>query len=1283
MAIKALNSVGGFSVGETPVTIVYANGDITTLNLSANANVLFNGPNVTVGQVANLHILGGTNGQVLQTDGSGNLTFTTISTAGLTNGTSNISVLENGNILLSSAGNANVLVVTGSGANVTGYITITGNITSGNANLGNLASANYFSGTLVTSAQPNITSVGTLTSLTVTGNTGTGNLSATGQISATGNISGGNISTTGNISSGNANLGNLVTANYFTGTLTTNAQPNITSVGTLTSLDITGNLSSGNANLGNLATANYIGGTLTTASQPNITSVGTLTSLSVTGNLTSGNADLGNLATANYFSGNGSLLTGLAGGNVTGQVANALVAGTVYTNAQPNITSVGTLTSLSVTGNISSGNANLGNLAIANFINVSSNLNVTDTANVGNLRTDNLLYANGQPWDLQEAAGANYQIQYNIDNDFAASANFTYNDSTQQLSLTGNLSVSGNIANANNISVTNTLSAANGTFSGNISSGNASLGNLATANYLSGTLTTAAQPNITSVGTLANLSVTGNIGTGNLSATGQISATGNISGGNIISNGAVIGNIDVGNLAVSGNILVESLTSNANITANRSFVSDNVYSRTGNLNLYAIGSNKSIVLNPTGTGTVDATDFRISNVAAPSFADDAATKQYVDNAVSSGIQIHIPVRLETNVAVSGTYAQGGTTPTVTTITSLTTLTTSSNHGLSVNDMIVFDATGSGLVGGTPYFVYSTPALNQITLSASYGGVEINTLTNGTGLSITSRANSGVGATITNSGANARLSIDSVQVNNSDRILLTGQSNSAHNGVYVVTAQGAPDSPGPGAVWVLTRATDQNKYAPQTTENMGAGDYFYVQAGNTSAGDSYVLTAPTGPIIIGTTSVTYTQFSASQVYSAGTGLTLDGTTFSISNTAVTAGNYGNGDRVAAFTVNNQGQLTAASDTVITANAANLTGTSLNASIVTSSLTSVGTLGNLSVTGNITAGNMYANSGTIGAQYLTGTLTTAAQPNITSVGTLSNLSVTGNITAGNINANISGNISAAGSNTQILFNDANLVNASSGFTFNKTSNLLTLSGNANVGNLITLGSVFAPALVQNASTYDTRIALSSSTGIIEANTNGNATQFLPNGEIRLSGAAQIVSGTSNGSQLVLGTTQTDVKQLRGGNVTVQVGTGGTTAHTWTFAQNGSLTTPGNISTNNAVNIGNTAITWDDTTTISTGANQTIATFQVTSTDITGVEFFVKGVDTVGTKYSVAKVIAVTNGTTVDYSIYGTVNLNGVTGSLAVNIVTSGPNSNIELQVTPASSNSTIWTTQYRLI
>jgi hypothetical protein len=89
----------------------------------------------------------------------------------------------------------------------------------------------------------------------------------------------------------------------------------------------------------------------------------------VSGNITSGNANLGNLVVANFFSGNGSLLSSITGANVTGQVSNALVAGTVYTNAQPNITSVGTLTSLVVSGNTTT-----------------ANLSVTGTANIANLQ---------------------------------------------------------------------------------------------------------------------------------------------------------------------------------------------------------------------------------------------------------------------------------------------------------------------------------------------------------------------------------------------------------------------------------------------------------------------------------------------------------------------------------------------------------------------------------------------------------------------------------------------------------------------------------------------------------------------------------------------------------------------------------------------------------------------------------------------------------------------------------------------------------------------------------
>jgi hypothetical protein len=84
---------------------------------------------------------------------------------------------------------------------------------------------------------------------------------------------------------------------------------------------------------------------------PSNVSIGNLTVTGVAnfaGNITTGNANLGNTATANYFVGDGSNLS-----NITAETANtANTAGTVTTAAQPNITSVGTLTGLQVSGSI-------------------------------------------------------------------------------------------------------------------------------------------------------------------------------------------------------------------------------------------------------------------------------------------------------------------------------------------------------------------------------------------------------------------------------------------------------------------------------------------------------------------------------------------------------------------------------------------------------------------------------------------------------------------------------------------------------------------------------------------------------------------------------------------------------------------------------------------------------------------------------------------------------------------------------------------------------------------
>ena len=179
-------------------------------------------------------------------------------------------------------------------------------------------------GTVYTAAQPNITSVGTLSSLSVTGN-----------IDTAGNINGANIvASAGHYFIGDGSLiTNLPGGSYGNSNVTSllsNLGPNvISSTGNITT---TANVSAG-----------YVigdGSALTSLTGANV--VGAVANATFATD--SAHATVADSANA------------VAGGNVTGQVANALVAGTVYTAAQPAITSVGTLTSLAVTGNISGGN---------------------------------------------------------------------------------------------------------------------------------------------------------------------------------------------------------------------------------------------------------------------------------------------------------------------------------------------------------------------------------------------------------------------------------------------------------------------------------------------------------------------------------------------------------------------------------------------------------------------------------------------------------------------------------------------------------------------------------------------------------------------------------------------------------------------------------------------------------------------------------------------------------------------------------------------------------------
>lgn len=109
--------------------------------------------------------------------------------------------------------------------------------------------------------------------------------------------------------------------------------------------------------------------------------------------------------------------------------------------------------------------------------------------------------------------------------------------------------------------------------------------------------------------------------------------------------------------------------------------------------------------------------------------------------------------------------------------------------------------------------------------------------------------SGVGATLTNAGAQAAISLDGVSPTVGQRVLIKNQASALQNGVYTVTTVGS------GATnWVLTRATDFDQ-----ASDMTAGAQVDVAGGSTQSASIWILTASVATV--GTNNVTFTQSQA--------------------------------------------------------------------------------------------------------------------------------------------------------------------------------------------------------------------------------------------------------------------------------------------------------------------------------------------------------------------------------------------------------------------------------------
>jgi hypothetical protein len=211
-----------------------------------------------------------------------------------------------------------------------------------------------------------------------------------------------------------------------------------------------------------------------------------------------------------------------------------------------------------------------------------------------------------------------------------------------------------------------------------------------------------------------------------------------------------------------------------------------------------------------------------------------------------------------------------------------------------------------------------------------------------GISWKQPVNAATTANITLSGAQT---IDAVSVVAGDRVLVKDQTAQADNGIYVA------------AVGAWSRSPDADTYDEMISALV------FVESGGQAGAAFYCPIQPGGTL--GVTAITWNNFSVGGVYFAGTGLTLSGgDTFNITNTTVSAGSYGSGSAVGTFTVNAQGQLTAAADTNIAIAATQITSGTIDSARLSgtySGITGVGTLTNLTVSNPIT-GSITGNAGT---------------------------------------------------------------------------------------------------------------------------------------------------------------------------------------------------------------------------------------------------------------------------------------------------------------------------------
>ena len=548
------------------------------------------------------------------------------------------------------------------------------------------------------------------------------------------------------------------------------------------------------------------------------------------------------------------------------------LTGTLATAAQGSVTSLGTLTALTVD-----------NVAIdGKVLTMTGSTNDTAVFTAGTNGTLSIVTTD------TAAAAANIQITADGTVDI---------DSAGALTLDSGAAINLEPAAGSAIVLDGTINVDAGVVTGATS---------ITSTAFVGTLSTAAQANITSLGTLTSLTVDNIIINGtNIGHTSDTNAIAISSGGvvtmdqiPVFSAGInVSGGTIAGTLATAAQTNITSLGTLTALTVDNVAINGSTIGHTGDTDLMTVASGILTVAGEVQMTTLDIGGTNVTSTAAELNLIDGGTSRGT-TAVASGDGILINddgtmrmTNVDTvstyfsshnvgggNIVTTGALNSGSITSGFGTINNgSSTITTSGaiTGGSLVADLTTIDSNGittsSGdftinpagniAVGSNRITGLSDPSSAQDAATKAY----VDAVKTGLDVKDSVRVATTANITIADD-LDAGDTIDGVTLVAGDRVLVKNQSTGSQNGIYVSHAT------------TPFRATDFDADAEVT-----AGAFTFVEEGTTNADSGWVLTT-NDDITVGSTAIAFAQFSGAGQVTAGTGLTKSGNTINAIGTA---------------------------------------------------------------------------------------------------------------------------------------------------------------------------------------------------------------------------------------------------------------------------------------------------------------------------------------------------------------------------------------------------------------